>query len=208
MNKKIFINILIGMWVTTFFATNIYAFEIPGYITDPQDVKANVDAIVKKNAPDATSSTTASATERQSAIQLNQYIASLYGKAIATRAEYIDSEKASSAGVGIDAGEISDIVGEASELAGNDKLEKAVSTGANILEKVAKKAKFIDSAFENMAAGDKNQSLQQNVKESLRRNAIIINKVVALEAEIVNLEALLRLRSAISGQSYNSEDEE
>lgn len=190
------------------YVADAHAFEIPGYIKDPQDIKTNIDAIIKYNTPNAKSSKTAEETERQSAIQLNQYIASLYGKAIAIRAEYLGSERASSIGAGIDVGEIGDAVGEASEAVDNEKLSNAASTGANVLKKAAKLAKSIDGIFENMAAEDKNQALQQNVKESLRRSAVIINRVVALEAEIVNLEAMLRLKNVAGALGSRPEEEE
>ena len=194
MSKKPYIVSFVCILVVSLFVTDLLAFEIPGYIKDPQDIKNNVINIIKYNTPDATSGETVDTTQRQKAMQLHEYIAGLYGKAIATRAEYIGTEEASSGGLGIDVGEIGDAV----DGVGNEKLAKAASTATNVVQKAATLAKSVDSLFESLASGDKNQALQQGIKESMRQNAIMLNKVVALEAEIMHLEAFIRLNKATS----------
>ena len=71
---------------------NAWSFNIPSYISDPQDVNGNVCIIIDENAPSNINTHIAEEEELKHRETINEYATRLYSEALAIRVEMLRKE--------------------------------------------------------------------------------------------------------------------
>lgn len=165
--------------------SNAYAFDVPSYIKDPQDVSNNICLIINKNTPESTNAGTVQAGNKIVADTLSEYAARLYADAISMRANMVGG---SSSG-----GAIAGAVGDATSMLNNGATQKIAGVATAIAGLLSSK--------------DKASVLQNEVKRPVKNIAIYLKQIVELEAAIANLQGLQVLTS-LSGTKCNQEEED
>lgn len=89
-------------WIAVLFCyiltiKEVWAFEVPSYIEDPQDVSGNIDIIIEQNTPNRGTMTNAQETTQKTDETIAEYAARLYAEALSIRARLSQKSEADKA---------------------------------------------------------------------------------------------------------------